>query len=260
MGYRFHPEKTPRTQLSMAELDDDFKVLADYPVDFPADIAYHSLEDCKLFLHLGRLFMSYTVSKYPRSLNCVVGYSELEFRDGRWRIKAHQQIKYGQNDWSGLEKNFVFFSHDSKLYCIYQVSPEHIVLEINGENVVEEYRTPCAGWNYGKMKGDSGVLPFNGEWIRFFHSRIHYHDDHKNFRYYVGALTMQSTPPFAVTKISRSPVMAGHEWRNAACFHHKQNVCFCGGAIADGDGFILSLGINDSCACVSKISKSHLRL
>ena len=254
-AYRYHPDRAWRTKLRLATLNDNFELIEDREIQMPADIANYSHEDPRFFVHKDRLFMSYTVAipgDVPRQSRCVMAYGELACEAGTWQIKNHTQPHCGNNDWSGKEKNWVFWGHDGRLFCIYQCDPEQIVLELDGAKVVGEHRSGGPKWAFGEIRGGTAPMLFNGRWIRFFHSSL-------RGRYYIGACEMEMTPPFKTIKVSSHPIIAGHEWLCGAP-HWKPNVAIPYGAIVDGDKIVLSLGINDCRACVSVLDEKQLRL
>lgn len=260
-SYRYHPERSWQTRLAIAEIDESNMLAKQLlEVELPREWRDKSLEDMRLFRHQGKLYGSLTASKFPaRPPVCVMLYGEIEQEGGRMVMSNPIQVEYGHNDWTGLEKNFVFWDYEGRLMCIYQCHGEQIVLEVEGDKVVSEYRSEAPTWKYGDIRGGTSPLPYNGKWMRFFHSRAHYSDS-RQFRYHTGALLMEPTPPFKILKVSKTPILSGHEWRNDAAHHHKLNVAIPYGALPDGDGFLVSVGINDSAACLCKIEGRQLKL
>jgi predicted GH43/DUF377 family glycosyl hydrolase len=219
------------------------------------------VEDPRLFHHQNRLWMSYTVSTFPaHHPKCVIQYCELVTTGADCKIGAKYQVKYGHNDFTGMEKNHVFFEQDGRLYCIYQNHPERIVLEVRGNDVATEHRSPALTWPYGELRGGTEPLPFGDNLVQFCHSRTYNGKREEWWRYYTLALVMEKVPPFKILQISRQPVIAGHEWKPHDCFHAKHNVAIPYGAIADGQNFVVSIGLNDATCCVSRLNAKQLRL
>ena len=71
---------------------------------------------------------------------------------------------------------------------------------------------------------------------------------------------MEATPPFRVLQISREPILYGSPWEKDKVFHWKPNVVFPGGVIKYGDGYLLSIGVNDSRCCLVKVNETDLML
>jgi predicted GH43/DUF377 family glycosyl hydrolase len=185
--------------------------------------------------------------------------------------------KFGHNDFSGMEKNWVFFSFAGKVHGIYSCHFDHRVLEMDGEKVTKEYITPGPAWEYGEIRGGTPPVPYkDGTWLRFFHSRIwdrkplrkprtkaeriFQPTDRIPWRYYVGALVMESKPPFRVLNVSRSPILTGTERWIPGCPHWKPNVVIPYGCVPQENGWMVSLGVNDALSCLATITEDQLKL
>lgn len=245
------------------------------PVLLPGKWTSHSHEDLRFFEHEGARWVSLTLStaKSRRMPKCVTGYGRIELGG----IPKIITPKYGHNDFSGMEKNWVFFSHGGKVYAIYSCHHDHIVLELDGEKVTREYHTPGPAWEYGEIRGGTPPVPYkDGTWLRFFHSRIWDRkkprkprnkterilqpQDRIPWRYYVGALVMESEPPFRVLDVSSSPILTGTEQWVPGCPHWKPNVVIPYGCVPREDGWTVSLGVNDALACLATIKPEQLKL
>lgn len=255
MTYRHHPDpKSWRTELMINDGFQESKIVV------PKEFEKYSWEDARLFEHNGKLFISYTLSLFPATqFRCVCGYGELELRDGAWTLARHIQPNFGKNNFTALEKNWLFFSHGGKLYAIYGSTPHQTVLELNGDKVVAEHKSPSPSWDYGEIRGGC-VIPHNGQLLRFFHSLTGDRMKAYGFRYHVGCLTMGAAPPFNVTAVAKHPIVSGHEGWIPDCPHWKHNVAFPCGVIADGDGWKIGLGINDCQCAIATVGKEHLGL
>jgi hypothetical protein len=235
----------------------------------------HSHEDLRYFKHNGETWGSLTLStaKNRRMPKCATGYGRMKLNE----IPKLLIPKYGQNDFSGMEKNWVFFSHGGKVHAIYSCHFDHIVLELDGEKVTQEYHTPGPTWEYGEIRGGTPPVPYqDGTWLRFFHSRIwdrkrprkprnkteriFQPQDRIPWRYYVGALVMESEPPFRVLDVSSSPILTGTEQWVPGCPHWKPNVVIPYGCVPQADGWTVSLGVNDALACLATIKPEQLKL
>lgn len=149
---------------------------------------------------------------------------------------------------------------DRKLYCIYQVSPEHVVLEMNGANAVREYRTktpPCA---YGHPRGGTQPLDYNGMLIRFCHSQSVNDADRGKWLYHLLAVVMESSPPFQILAISKHPILTGtdqyfHNWK-----FWKRRIVFPAGVVKTEAGWDVSYGLNDSACMIAHVKEADLNL
>lgn len=251
--YRYHPNGTPRTTLVIQDGD------RTQQLEQPA-LRIHSLEDGRLFAHLGKLWLSYVVSMLPNSANCVMGYSELVSDGAEWKLLKHIQPKYGRNDFTSLEKNWAFFSHDGKLYCIYGVSGgQQIILHIDWDRVIAEHKAPAPTWGYGEIRGGV-VVPHDGKLLRFFHSRTEPTTRMADWRYNMGVAVMAAEPPFTTLSVSPHPLLSGDERYNPACHHWKGGVAIPYGAVESGDSFHVSVGLNDCESAVVEIPKERVRI
>ncbi len=236
----------------------------------------HSHEDLRFFRHDSMPWASLTLStcKTKRMPRCVTGYGTLNPEDGS--ISKVFIPKFGHNDFSGMEKNWVFFSYGGKVHAIYSCATDHTVIELKGERVVNYHATPGPTWNYGEIRGGTPPVPYRDDtWLRFFHSRIWEEKRRKPrnkterifnptdripWRYYVGALVMESTPPFRVLKVSSSPILTGNEQWVPGCPHWKPNVVIPYGCVPQENGWTVSLGVNDALACLATITEGQLKL
>ncbi len=243
-------------------------------IRLPKAWAKHSHEDLRFFEHEGETWASLTLSicKRKRFPRCVTGYGKM-LPDGS--IPKLFIPKFGQNDFGGMEKNWVFFSHGGKVHAIYSCHFDHRVLELDGEKVTREYITPGPSWEYGEIRGGTPPVPYkDGTWLRFFHSRIwewkrkkprtkteriFQATDRIPWRYYVGALVMESEPPFRVLQVSTSPILTGTEQWVPGCPHWKPNVVIPYGCVPQEHGWTVSLGINDALACLATIKPEQLK-
>lgn len=246
ISYRYHPERTWRTQLMLDGL----------PVKFPYPVSTCAHEDMRLFTFKGKLWASYVCSRGSvKDPKCVNGYGKLIRCDGFWAIEKHFQPDMPGNDWSGMQKNMVCFEWKGSICAIWQ----------NGSVIQLPHgarwnNSIPAEWPYGEIRGGTSPLPFHGKWLRFFHSRVWDRDNKKPWRYHIGALVMEPNPPFNVIHVSKTPILSGDESGDPMIWHWKQDVVFPLGAIEDDGGWLVSLGINDAHCAVLKLKESDLNL
>jgi hypothetical protein len=247
LTWRYHP-KTSAWQTRLAGSDGGRTC----EIVFPAKFDDCSREDARLFEHNGKTHISFTLAKTVsadgklsrlKDARCVVGYGELTRGVNQWQVKRPIFVQHGQNNWQGTEKNWVFWSQDGKLYCLYASAPEQVVLEVKGSQVIAEHKSPAVTWAFGKMRGDTAPLPYDDEsCIRFFHSRVDYPS--RKFRYLVAACLMKRTAPFETFRVSK-PLFVGDDTKPNTLFHSKQSVVFCCGAIRSGNHAIAAISRND---------------
>ena len=159
---------------------------------------------------------------------------------------------------TGAEKNWLWFFHQGLLHLVYQTDP-HIVARFSPNGVFEqEYKTGSnpLKWDYGIIRGGTPpVLTENGdEYLSFFHSSLP--DEKYHRRYYMGAYTFEAQPPFKITRITRSPLLAG----SAADVWSKDKplVVFPCGSRLKGGKWLVTMGVNDLTSAWIEIPHSDL--
>jgi predicted GH43/DUF377 family glycosyl hydrolase len=229
----------------------------EHAIRFDEKFQDHSIEDGRLFLLNGKLMLSYVVAMATAGqLRCVVGYGEL-VREGGWRLARHYQPRYGQNDFSSRQKNWVPFEHKGALHFLYASSPEQAVLRVEGDSVVQVLKSKGAEWPYGEIRGGC-ILRLDGKLLRFFHSHTVV-GPRESWIYRVGAAWLSPEPPFETVKVCTLPVLTGNEkWTQ--CKHWKANVVFPGGAVEVEGGWKLACGLNDCESALATIQLKDLNL
>jgi hypothetical protein len=172
--------------------------------------------------------------------------------------------QYGKNNWTASEKNWLFFEQGGKLYCSYQCAPEHVVFQMVGNNVGNEWRTKCPVATFGNPRGGTQPVPYNGMLLRFFHSQSVNIPERAQWRYHIGAMLMEANPPFQITALSKHPIITGSE---APFFpghkFYKPNIVFPAGVTVDPtakDTWLVSYGVNDGACAMAHIKPEHLNL
>lgn len=255
MVYRFHRTKLA-TKLAAAQLGDNGAVLSNRELETTGK----TVDDPKLFTHCGIDYMSWVEADwddkdYSHTIRCVVKFGVF---DGA-KVEKIQQPAFRGNDWSGMCKNLVFFSHSDRLFCVFSCHPDHLVYEWNP--TFTKFSTPGPTWAYGEIRGGTAPLPYEGKLLRFFHSRLDNEWFGARHRYYVGAMLLNPESPFEVVRVSRKPIIYASEIGAASKKDFpsfKPNVVFPGGAIERDGGWTLALGINDCECALAKITPGQL--
>ena len=155
LAYRYHRMDTPtkRSGIGICEIDvetgEPKSASQRIPLSNPTNSEHH--EDCRLFIFNGDPFISYTTMQgYVPGVNytCVMQHAKLKFAKNKWSVVQEWQPRHGNNTGFAKEKNWVFFEHNKALYCIYATDPEHVVLRIEGDEVVETIKTPGPLWQW----------------------------------------------------------------------------------------------------------------
>jgi predicted GH43/DUF377 family glycosyl hydrolase len=257
MAYRSHTLKQEWCTLHLATLGADWQPIDDVQIDVPLINEAGNLEDPRLFHGpAGSLWLAWTEALYQTGQwTCVQRYGKLS---GRKITKAFTP-RYGRNDGQFKEKNWQFFWQDDRLFAIYSHSP-HVVIELDGENVVNEWRTPGVKWSLGYPSGGTPPIPYDGNHLlTFFHA---YKPDHRyHRRYNMGATLIENRPPFAAKHYSEAPILTASERDPLAPDPRWNPLCvFPCGVIKSGDVFHVSSGVNDCRCAVSHIPANKLKL
>ena len=258
MAYRWHNGKTLHSDLALAELDMTGKVHHNAKIDLG-----EGGEDPKLFLHGGEPHISWVETTFPEiPFRSVVTFGRLS--DGK--ILHPQMPALPGNDFSTMQKNWVFFEHDFGLYCIYRCSPTHQTYWIHGNATSGPFNTDAPRWPYGQIRGGTSPLLFEGNLLRFFHSGLDNEFGQFSRRYFMGAYVMRPEPPFEILAVSTRPIVYGAEIDGLkkadreACPQYKRQVVFPGGAVQADGYWLVSVGVNDSACEILKIRPADLRL
>lgn len=226
----------------------------------------HSLEDARLFMFRGKPHVSLTISRSPLPGQafspCVTAYGELVSGADAWTVKELLLPEYGKNRWDGSEKNWLFWDFEKRLMISYGISnSEHVVFECDGVRQMKTFRSPCAVWKYGVPRGGSSPLKYsNGNLIRFFHSNDINRNSDEWWTYRLGAMVLESAPPFRILKMSSKPIYTGNEKYWPGHKHWKARVVFPCGAVETQTGWAVSCGLNDSQCVTLHLTEEHLNL
>lgn len=272
VSYRFHlgREHASRCATALVPLDrSTFQPTAlSQHLNLMATVGDEHFEDARLFMFKGRPHISYTqMTGYKPGVDfkCVIKYARLRLLGNRWIIEETFYPKYGRNDGTAKEKNWVFFEHEGALHCVYADGPQHIVLKLDGETVVQEYTSPAAFWPWGLIRGGSAPIPYgDGKMLAIFHSSIRTEEAPHYVRYYAGAYLFEDHPPFAITDISSRPIAAGseadgHGYDPRYSEGWKPYVVFPGGCIPDEEAWIVAFGINDWQCAIGRITSNQFQ-
>lgn len=254
--YRHHPDiKSWRTVMA---LEVGGVTTAVTP---PEQYARHSIEDGRLFLWKGKPHLSATISrsKLPGQnfSPCVTGFGELA-EDGR--ITNWVEPRIGQNDWTGQEKNHVYFEWEGALHVIYRCAPGQMIYQLDSRFVpVKKFITKTPACAYGEVRGGTQPFEFGDHWLRFVHTNQVNQTSDLWWTYHLAAVVMDRQPPFQIRDISRLPILTGHEMFYQHKFW-KPRVLIVYGAVKHGAGWRLGVGVNDSACGTITVTKNDLNL
>ena len=262
LSYRYHTGSLA-TKLSIAKIDDKWAVKYHKPI-LSGDGSH---EDCSLWTHGDKLFASWVNSTWPKlPPQCVMKYGELTETDAGWKCETQITPAIGKNDWTAMEKNWIFFHNAGEVWAIYQQTPKQIVHRLTANTIAETHETPFPHWPWGLVKGGTPPVPFKGNLLSFAHSTLDNESAQWRRRYYMLAVVREPNPPFKVVAMSKTPMLRGSELgtlsdtERSGCSHFKGLVVFPLGCVATADGWLVSLGVNDSEVSIVKVDEGALRL
>lgn len=237
-------------------------------LNLPATVGDEHFEDARLFMFKGEPYISWTqMTGYRPGVDyqCHIRYARLKLLGNRWLIEESFYPQYGRNNGSGKEKNWVFFERDKKLYCVYQDTSSHKVIQVEGERIVAEFDTEPAKWPWGPIRGGAPPVPFgDGKMLHVFHSSLPTEEPPNYVRYYAGAYVFEDKPPFRILSITGKPIIAGseedgHGFDPRYSDGWKPYIPFPCGCVPDGDDFLVSFGVNDWQCAVGRVTSKHLQ-
>lgn len=235
------------------------KEMPQFTLDIPKEFDNEDHEDARIFWHDGDIYVSYTM--WRRAIKdgrwLYMPRIDVAVFDAEWQFKHKFTPKFGGNG-KIAEKNWTFFSHNGKLYFVYDFYPNHVVGKIlNNENCEAVEATKGIQWSYGTIRGSTPPQRISDtEYLSFFHSRKR--DEAAPFknRYYAGAYCFETKEPFRITRYTEEPVFAGSEsnqqWdTDLACV-------FPCGLVIDGETALVSMGSNDMECAIGRVNIPQL--
>lgn len=235
LAYR---EAQHRSRLFVAELDDNYKALRVHKVKIDHERATIGQEDPRLFIHRGKLHLMFVgvdpFDEHTYGIRANVLYARL---DDRFQPEAVYYPHYANR--SVWEKNWAFFSHDDRLYCVYEIKP-HTVFEIEEDRIVHVYQTPTPHpWEGGHLRGGSAPHRVGDSYYHWFHGRV---GAGTGTIYNTGLYRFRAEPPFAVEAMTREPI----QWADPnSRVGATAAVVFVCGAILEDDKWRVSMGVHD---------------
>lgn len=256
MAYRVPSFGTMSTRLAISDIDDTWNIFTNKVIDIPTTM---SCEDPRLFEFQGNLFMGWVEAQFPSAISeCQTLYGMLSEHETSWEVMGiTNPAIVDKTPFTSSEKNWVPFPLDEQLRFIYQSSPEQVIIEMAMGRIVNRITSPALTWKWGNIKGGTTPIPWKGKLLRFFHSTLDNEGDKFYRRYYIGTMLMEPEPPYAQIAITKKPLVYGSEDlpddKTGKGPLYKGKVVFPGGAIKIEDGWLLSIGINDSQCAIVKL-------
>lgn len=218
-----------------------------YKVKFPMQAPKEQTEDPRAIYHAGRTWLSVCDFQWFRTKKWTGAHQLLLPLDDKWNALRRIDVPYGTNG-KGLglntksEKNWLWFVRDNKFHLVYQAKPHTVVEFDDSFTKWTERRSDVEfRWEYGEIRGGTPPVLVNNEYITFFHSSLPWNTRYR--RYFLGAYGFEAKPPFAMTRITKEPLLIGSQ--NDYWVETKPLVIFATGAILRGQNWLVSFGVND---------------
>lgn len=239
-------------------LDEDMFPLTPEQIRFPNPKPGDQHEDPRVILHRGQFWLAHCVWRHSRLYRAHQSFSCF---DTNWNHIRTINAPYGGNGYhvgqgSGHEKNWIWFNHNDRWHFVYSFQP-HVVVALNDGLNMTEYRSTIAApvpWLYGEIRGGTPPVRVGDEYWSFYHSSLAWNGRKK--RYYMGAYAFSATAPFAITRMTREPIIAGSDQDSR--IHGGPLVVFPCGAVLDDGQWTISMGLNDECAAWIQIPHKAL--
>jgi predicted GH43/DUF377 family glycosyl hydrolase len=165
------------------------------------------------------------------------------------------------------EKAWVPFEYQGSMLLAYSLHPHKIFYpRLDGSGICDTVALSegSIDWNFGILRGGTPGLIEEDQYLAFFHSSkeiaTHHSAGSKILHYFVGAYTFSKTPPFAITKMSPSPIV-GKGFYSGPDFlpYFKPVRCiFPCGYIVNGPFIHLAYGRDDHECWIAKVDKQKL--
>lgn len=246
-------------RLVFCELDTDFIPVRDTIkflevgslLDNKGENGEFHVEDPRLFVCGGKLHLV-----YGDGYELYHATFDSNLKIERWRNITNFSVRINEND--GREKNWAPFDYEGFPHFIYSDSPRVIWNPFKRQAIIPNQ---SLSWGYGQIRGGTPAIPYKDGYITFFHSAKNQNDGewHHGRLYYMGAYVFESKPPFRVTHMTQVPIMRGETLYDNPQHPGLIVVVFPAGVIESEDSFFVSMGINDSCNGVIRVSKYLLQ-
>jgi predicted GH43/DUF377 family glycosyl hydrolase len=260
LSYRYHP-KSDHWRTQMVVVCDGVTK----PLMLPEKYKDYSHEDGRYFQHDGRLYMSVTVARSRVNGQahdpCLVGYGEMvEYVDG-WYLANWVEPKHAENVWTKQTKNLVFESSKQGLLMTWATSPNHVVHLLDAQGGLKTgWRTESPKCPFGNYRGGTQSFPFEGKRLRFCHAVQNNPKAVQYWGYNLMAYIFEPEPPFRIVAVSQQPILAGNEDYTPNVPHWKPRICIPYGAVKHGDGWRVSVGLNDCECAMIDLTREDLNL
>ncbi len=260
------------SNIGLIWLDENFNPISEPQfLEFEADSSLPSMpEDARLIANGDILYLIYSDNKQLDSgiEGTRIYIAQLEQWGNQFWVVSQDCLSQFERDarfWK--EKNWVPFVWENDLLLSYSILPHRILFPFIGQSTCETvYLTRgLIQWNWGTIRGGTPALQIdNTQYLGFFHSVLKtpslQSDGLTVPHYFVGAYTFSNNPPFQITQISSSPIIAtgfysGIEYQP---YWNPVKAVFPCGYIFDDNYIWLSYGRQDHEIWIAKMDRQGL--
>lgn len=270
MSFRIRQESTTNT-IGLIWLDSQlrpqgkpFIVKMRYKEDLPIYATSQSgikEQDPRLIVVNDKLYMAFNHAEVRKMF-----VAPLIFEDGTFIADNPTPLLYFEGAQPGLrEKNWVPFEYNKRLLFAYSLAPHKILApELNKKSCVTMAKTVTRHqWDWGELRGGTPALKIDGSYLAFFHSSQKIATVQSQgvnaTHYFMGAYRFSAQPPFALTHISPTPLVADSFYgKHPYTLYKPLQVVFPCGFVADEKYVWVFYGHHDNEVWYAKLDKKRL--
>ena len=266
-----NPKKPFESWLGLVWLNENFE-----PISIPQKLylrptpSYtpYRMEDGRLIELNGSLFLVYSDNE---DVNISKGgfrvyVAQLKEINGFFTVEHVERLsKFDENNENKREKNWAPFIYNNTLMLSYSLNPHLILTPIFKTNSCKTVaQSECiVPWDWGELRGGTCASLDGDHYIGFFHSCKRMSSTHtpkEVNHYFMGAYLFTRDKPFALTHISKEPIIGkqfytGNEY---SPYWGTVRVVFPCGFVADNTYFWIAYGRQDHEMWITQIDKKKL--
>ncbi len=251
-----------RNVIMVTELDENFAQVEKMVQLLPQkEDGMTKVTDPRLFWHNGEIYMIFCDHTHGGSVQTL---AKLQKKEGVWEatniLPLFYEYCFSNYVEKGIEKNWMPFSKEGKLYVVYLLEPENVVLEVNLEkgNCILVSKTENGLLNkFSPLRGGTPPV-FDeelGEYLTLYHiafaGRNSFTTLKKNI-YICGAATFTKNAPFILTGRTMTPFYQKNLYNN------REKIVFPTALLRKGDDYLMFYGEDDCRIKVAKINRAKL--
>jgi|SRR5579862_1273906 len=222
-------------------------------------------EDARIFSYKGRMFLIYndnidTPSPTDKDKREMF-MAELFCNEGFYTISTPRKLVYEEKR-QHKEKNWTPFEYNGNLLITYTVHPHEILAPNLANGLCYRFDMTEAEivWDWGTLRCSTPPVLDEGEYLAFFHSGVYTASPSSwgfnLWHYFMGAYTFAAKPPFHITRISPSPIIAEGFYTQSS---YWKRVVYPGGCVVSGPRIHIAYGKDDSEIWIATLDKAALK-